>query len=158
MKVTPSHFKEALLPTLGKTNKLLHFYINEKFKLAGVDLRKEQAILLNLIHSNDGLIQNELCFFTNRDKTSLTRLIQSLEKKELILRKPLASDKRKNQVFLTEAGSILMKKIIPILKNAILELEEGITKEEKELVKRILAKMKNNISNKSNVAIPTNFE
>ncbi len=157
MKETPKHFKEAILPYLGKTNKVIHFYINEKFKDNDIDLKKEQAILLNIIHTNDGLIQNELAYFTNRDKTSLTRIIHSLEKKELVQRIPLKTDKRKNQIFLTEKGEKLMDQILPILKKAIVELEEGISKEEKELVKKILGKMRNNIRKYSNVVMPTNF-
>ncbi len=158
MKFNLPYIQEALLPSLGKTNKLIHFYLNEKFKEKNIDLNKEQAILLNIIHANDGLIQNELAYFTNRDKTSLTRLIHSLEKKGFVARIPSKTDKRKNEIYLTKSGHVMMDSIIPIMKQSVLELEEGISQEEKIIVKKVLTKMRNNIANNSNVAIPTNYE
>lgn len=158
MNFKNEHFQEALLPFLGKTNKLLHFFMNERLKEKGIDLTKQQVILLYIISNNDGEIQNELAFFTNRDKTSLTRLINSLEKKALVARIPSKEDKRKNRIFMTKSGHAMVEKIIPVMRNNMAELEEGISTEEKEFVKKVLLKMRDNIRKYSNVAIPTNLD
>ncbi len=154
----PAHFENALLPCLGKTHKLIHLYCNEKYKEGGIDLRSQQAILLNIIAANDGLVQNDLAFFTNRDKTTLTRLINSLETKDLVQRISSKSDKRKKKIFITDEGRKMIDRIRPIIKNAMQDLESGVTEEEKEIVKKVLSKMRNNITENSSVVMPINFE
>ena len=100
--------------------KQLLFYITDIFHCEGLELTKEQFLVLKFLHDKDGRIQNDLAFITNRSKTSLTRLIHTLEKKGLVIRIISKNDKRANNVFLTEQGKRIFETSMPIL-NVIID-------------------------------------
>ncbi|MCK5677150.1 MAG: MarR family transcriptional regulator, partial [Flavobacteriaceae bacterium] len=74
-------FENTLLPSLGKTAKLSGFYFMDVLHENNIDLSKEQWLVLKMLHDVDGQVQNDLAFITDRSKTSLTRLINTIEKK-----------------------------------------------------------------------------
>ena len=111
----------------------------------GIDLSKEQFIVLKYLHDQDGLIQNDLAFITNRSKTALTRLIQTMEKKNLIFRKPSPSDLRVNHVFLTHHGRAMWKEAYPHFRFIDKELQKGISEAALQTVRETMEKIQNNL-------------
>ena len=73
-------------------------------KMSGIDISKEQFIVLKHLDEEDGRIQNDLAFITNRSKTALTRLINTMEKKGICTPSVSETDMRINHVFLTPLG------------------------------------------------------
>ena len=141
----------SLLPFIGKTEKKVTFYITDIFHCEGLELTKEQFLVLKFLHDKDGRIQNDLAFITNRSKTSLTRLLHTMEKKGLVLRTISKNDKRANNVFLTEQGKRIFETSMPILKIIIDDLESGISKKDIETTKKVLMKIQGNIKNKTTI-------
>ena len=103
-------------------------------------------IVLKKLHDRDGLPQNELAFLTLRNKSSLTRLLVKMERKEYILRKQSKKDKRINNVFLTGLGKEIFKKTRPIIKNIIDTMEQDISILEKQQIIKILQKIQFNFT------------
>ena len=64
----------TLLPWIGKTAKFMDYYIADYMKVQGIDISKQQFIVLKHLQDQDGRKQNDLAFITNRSKTALTRL------------------------------------------------------------------------------------
>ncbi len=120
---------KTILPWLGRTMKALDFYIADEFTSHGLSLTKAQIILLRKLTMNDGIPQNNLAFITDRDKTSLTRLIHTMEKKELVWRKTDEHDKRINLVFITQKGKQTLEDAFPILKDVNEKITDGISVE-----------------------------
>lgn len=149
MESTKIDFENSLGPWMGKTVKISEYFLHKGFKEKGLDLTKEQMIVLKKLHENDGLNQNELAFLVLRDKSSLARLLSKMEKKGYIKRLQCEKDKRCNNVFLTSLGKDIFSKCKPVIKDLIQTLETGITKEEKELVIKILKKVQKNFGEKS---------
>lgn len=87
--------------------KMMDFYFQDIFKSLSFEITKNQWIVLKKLSANDGTIQNELAFITDRDKTFLTRLITTMEKKELVRRVSSIIDKRQNRIYITEKGKKL---------------------------------------------------
>lgn len=58
----------------------------------------------------DGVTQQELCNATFKDKPSMTRLIDNMEKQHLVIRVPDKKDRRTNKIHLTENGKNWKKK------------------------------------------------
>ncbi|WP_299435126.1 MarR family transcriptional regulator [uncultured Maribacter sp.] len=139
-------FDNAIIPWLGKTSKIIDYYFHEDLKKHNLDLSKEQVIVLKKLHQKNGLNQNELAFLTLRNKSTLTRLLSKMEAKNYIKRKRSNEDKRISHVFLTDKGRAVYKKTIPVLKNCISFLENGITVEEKQIAIKILKKIQYNIT------------
>jgi len=139
-------FESSIAPWLGKTSKIIDYYILESMKNEGLDLTKEQMIVLKKLDDTDGLPQNELAFLTLRNKSSLTRLLVKMENKGYILRKQSSHDKRINHVHLTELGSSTYQSTRPIIKKLMDTMEKNITSTEKQQIIKILQKVQFNLT------------
>lgn len=137
-------FEKSIGPWLGRTMKMVDYHMLENFQKAGLDLTKEQMVILKKLHTEDGLNQNKLAFLTYRDKSSLARLLSKMETKGYIRRKQNTEDKRINEVFLTEEGSVIYEKTRPVIKEMIETMESGITEEEKQQIIKTLKKVQKN--------------
>jgi DNA-binding MarR family transcriptional regulator len=136
---------KTIIPWLGKTAKMMGLFMGEKLKQHPADLTRKQWLLLKILYDQDGQVQSDLALITDRDKGSLTRLINTLEKKSLVVRIPSPEDRRVNQVFLTEQGKTLLETTVPTIQKAIDEMENGISEAEKKLVIDTLRKVQHNI-------------
>jgi len=139
-------FENSIGPWLGKTSKIADYYLHELLLEQGLDLSKEQMITLKKLHDEDGLNQNELAFLTFRDKSSLTRLLSKMEKKDYIKRKQSKEDKRINQVFLTNEGRAVFKQSKQAIKKFITIMEQNITEDDKKRIIGILKKIQFNFT------------
>ena len=141
-------FEASIAPWLGKTSKIIDYYILEEMQEKGIDLTKEQMIVLKKLHDQDGLPQNDLAFLTLRNKSSLTRLLVKMEKKDYIERKQGQNDKRINHVFLTDIGKEVFKKTRPLIKDIIATMEKDISVPEKKQMIALLKKIQYNFTSK----------
>ncbi|WP_223170196.1 MarR family winged helix-turn-helix transcriptional regulator [Maribacter aquimaris] len=128
------------------TSKFVDHYLHLLLVQHGLTLSKEQVVVLKRLHDHDGdgLNQNELAYLTNRDKSSLARLLSNMEKKRFIARKQNKEDKRINRVFLTDEGRAVFIKAKMAIKELIRAMEEGITEEEKKQLIKLLKKVQVN--------------
>ena len=90
----------------------------------------EFAVLELLYHKGDQPIQKigEKVLLAS---SSITYVVDKLEKKDLLVRKPCAKDRRVTFALITEKGQALMDEIFPKHKAAIHELFGGLEAEEK---------------------------
>jgi DNA-binding MarR family transcriptional regulator len=70
----------------------------------------EQYLVLSCLLDKDNITQQTLCNLTNKDKPSITRLIDKLEAKDLVKRVSDKVDRRKKHVLLTQAGRTACQK------------------------------------------------
>lgn len=124
--------------------KYIDILMNALFQQKGLDLTKNQVLLMRFI-SRGIKNQSDLSVITERNKSSLTRLIQSLEKKELVTRKTYSEDKRQQLVELTEAGEEMLSKAIPVLETSFQKVEEGIDQQELQTAKTVIARILDNV-------------
>ena len=141
-------FEKTILPYLGKTAKFAGFYFIDIFHNNGIELSKEQWIILRKLHDIDGQTQNNLAFITNRSKTSLTRLINTMEKKDLVYRALSKEDKRINYIYLTEKGKRTFLSSLPVIKQLTEELQKNISQEDLTTTIEVLDQIQNNINKK----------
>lgn len=139
-------FETSIGPWLGRTVKIVDIRLQEAFDTNGIDLTKEQMVILKKLHEEDGLNQNELASLTYRDKSSLARLLSKMETKSYIKRKQCTKDKRRNGVFLTVEGRALFLRTIPVVKQVIHTMELGVSDAEKEFMITLLKKIQVNFT------------
>ena len=145
-----SDFNKTLAPWIGSTCKRINMYISDVFQKNNIQVTKEQWILLKILNEDkDGIVQNELAFITERNKASLTRLINVMEKNNLVVRIPSKEDSRKNLIYTTKTGKQLFLKMKPLMLNSLEILQNGITDEEKKTVINVMTKIQNNLKNHS---------
>lgn len=131
-------FEKLLLPWLGRAMKSFDFHLADELLNAGISLSKHQIILLRILSREDGIPQNDLAFITDRDKTSLTRLISTMERKGLLNRKTCETDKRVNNVFITQKGLEETKMAFPLIINEIDNIQQKINAKEIETTIKVL--------------------
>ncbi len=137
-------FENSIGPWIGSTIKVIDYYIHEEIKAEKLDLTKEQIIILKNLFFNDGINQNELACLTLRNKSSLTRLLVKMEKKNYIIRKQSEEDKRINNVFITPLGKEMFVQTRPMIKKTMDIMEKGISKKEKQIMISLLKKIQTN--------------
>lgn len=137
-------YDDCIAPWLGKTSKIIDYHLQVLLHQHGLDLTKEQMIVLKKLHEKDGLNQNELAFLTLRNKSSLTRLLSKMEKKGYITRKQSLSDKRSKNIYVTALGKKTFQKTRPVIKKMIETVEHNITDSEKKQIINTLQKIQAN--------------
>lgn len=75
-------------------------------------LKPGRFAAMMIIHENPGLTQAELGRSIARDKSSVTPLVQELQRKGLVIRKISDTDRRRATLRLTEAGEAALKTLL----------------------------------------------
>lgn len=120
--------------------------LTQKFKLHGISLTKEQWTVLMQLWMKDGSSQQVIADATGKDKPSMTRLLDNLERDGYIERRADAKDRRLNLIFLTKKGVEVEKQVMPVAEQVLTELTQGLTPQEIETVKSVFNKIYHNIS------------
>lgn len=156
MKKSFIDLDKTMLPWLGRTMKGIDLFMADFFRANAIDLTKVQVIMLRMLSQNDGQPQNNLADLTNRDKTSLTRLITTMEKKGLVMRIASDADRRINNIFITPKGKDVLATAIPVIKKAIDVIETGLTENERIQTLKVLEKIRKNINAEELTALLNN--
>ncbi|MFD0762036.1 MarR family winged helix-turn-helix transcriptional regulator [Lutibacter aestuarii] len=143
-------FNKTVGPSIGKTYKMMSIFICDQFLKNDIQVTKEQWIVLKILHEqNKSICQNELAFITNRNKTTLTRLINVMEKNQLVERLTSKKDARKKLILITAKGEKLFLKMKPIMFQIMNIFQKGISNQEMETFIKITNQIQNNIKNQS---------
>ncbi|MCP8969267.1 MarR family winged helix-turn-helix transcriptional regulator [Ectobacillus ponti] len=113
------------------TSKLAYFELsNGKLK-----------VLLSLLQYERPLNPSELADLASVTRSTITGLLDGLEKDGFISRSPL-EDRRKTAVCLTEKGREVIRILTPLYTNHVMNTFSKITKEEQQLFMSLLYKIK----------------
>jgi len=111
----------------------------------GMDISQDQWIVIGPIWKQKGISQKEIAEYCGKDKTSVTKIIDTLEKKNLLVRYSDQIDQRIKRVVLSNKGKDLMKNVMPVIEQHRNDLLEGIKSREIETFKVVLKKIYNNL-------------
>lgn len=120
--------------------------LESEFLKAGFEITAHQWMLLSVVYENDGLEQNELANLIKRDKTNVSRMLEKLETKELIVRPKSDFDKRAAKIFITEKGKNLRKNLVKIASDLLDKSVFGMSESEQEFCIKSLMKIYSNLS------------
>lgn len=119
--------------------------LQKNFKQAGIEITIEQWSVLYHLWKQDGLSQQELCKQSFRDKPSITRLVDNLEKLNLVKRVPSKDDRRINLVYLTDSSIKLQDETMNVATQTLNEALEGVSSNDIEMCKAVLQKVYDNL-------------
>lgn len=109
------------------------------------DLTIEQFHILKQLSRDSGLTQRELGNIVNKTPANITRILDRLETKRLIIRQNSKKDRRSTCVFLTDTGNTLINDVFATFESFSSQLTEGINQDEQQKMKAILDKIARNI-------------
>ena len=142
-----STIDKATAYQVHKTSRMLRVHLMSFFKRHGYDLSPEQWFILFKIHEKEGQPQTDLTDKELADYPNVTRLLDALEKKKFIERRPDPEDRRKSLIFLQDEGKKFLETILQELPAERRRVYSGVTEEEMESFNRVLNIIQNNISN-----------
>jgi DNA-binding MarR family transcriptional regulator len=146
------HFKKGELYSFitGKASTAIARRLQKKFNASNVNLTIEQWSVLYHLWKKDGMSQQELCTATFRDKPSITRLVDNLEKLNLVKRVSDEKDRRINKVFITRHALKLQEQSMQLAEETLNEALDGVPPELVEVCKQVLQTVYDNLSNGNN--------
>ena len=139
------HNDEVFIILTGKISTAINRTFLRAFATEGIEITTEQWSVLACLWKKDKVTQQELCDLTSKDKPSMTRLIDKLEKRNLVTRVSDHNDRRTNLIHLTDAGNALKIKATEIVKQVAAKTLDHISGEELNTVRTVLKKIMNNI-------------
>jgi DNA-binding MarR family transcriptional regulator len=143
-----NHFKRGELYSFitGKASTAIARRLQKKFNTLEVALTIEQWSVLYHLWKEDGMSQQELCNATFRDKPSITRLVDNLEKLGLVKRVAHEQDRRINNVHLTKEARKLQEQTMELAEETLNEALQGVPPEQINLCKEVLQKVYENLN------------
>jgi DNA-binding MarR family transcriptional regulator len=84
--------------------RLMRFKFQHDMKIAGLDLNQEQYFILFRLWERDGQYQAELADDLFGDTPNITRILDVMQRKGFIVRRPDPDDRRKFRIHLAEGG------------------------------------------------------
>lgn len=136
---------QSIMLDLKKTNKKILNMLATRYKKMKLDITPNQSKILMFIHEKQEVTSNEIGKYIHVNKSSLSKVLNNLEKNNYIIRIEDKKDTRKKIVKLTDKSN----KIIEILEKDAEEVSRllmiGIKKEEYETFKKVLDKVEMNI-------------
>jgi len=127
-------------------NKVKKHFFNT-FKQNNINLTGEQYLVMDTLWVDGILSQQGIADIIQKDKNSVTKFIDSLEKKGLVVRSIDQNDRRVNNIILTKKGQELKDETTEIAINTMNSILKDISTEDLTTFVKVLEKIKNNINN-----------
>jgi DNA-binding MarR family transcriptional regulator len=118
--------------------------LQRTLKEHGFDITPEQYGILMLLREEEGLSQKEIGDVLFKDKPNISRMLDALERKRLILRQ--STDRRSFAIFPTAEGKKLTEDILPIKLQLEKKALNGLLARELDLLESLINKIYGNIS------------
>jgi DNA-binding MarR family transcriptional regulator len=151
MTHTIEQFEERMIGHhIGSTSNTLRNAFTLFLRENDINMTPEQFLVLKKLYCKDGVTQNEIALYFLRDDASITRVLDSLEKKKLVKRKKSSTDRRVNLVYIKSQGKDLIKKFFPLAEELNQHFLKDVSDKELKTVKNVLKKISFNAANLCN--------
>lgn len=134
---------------VGRTARVMAMVLNQKFQDAGYNLSVDHWIILSKICQEGGQKQLHLSAEIGSDKTTITRMIDYMEERNWVYRKPDDHDRRSKLIFLTDNGRNLQEALTTIAVETNESIEAHFHDQELNKCKQVLNEIFHLLGNKS---------
>jgi len=110
-----------------------------------VGITMAQWRVINTLTTQDGITQREIADKLGLDSSSLIPLIDRLETKALVERKPNPSDRRINRLYLTKKAEALLDPMHSCILSIRKILTKGIHEDQLEITEQVLERINENL-------------
>jgi DNA-binding MarR family transcriptional regulator len=116
----------------------LRNYLNNAFARNDTQVTPAQAGILALLIEQDGRTMTELSRILSIDNSTITGLIDRLEKSGFVRRKAKKGDRRISLIFISKEGSDEAGKAVGHIRRVNEEIKSGFSEDEIEAFKKVL--------------------
>lgn len=129
----------------GKISTTINRALLRAFAQEDIDITTEQWSVLSCLWHEDKVTQRELSDMTRKDKPSMTRLIDNLQRNKIVVRVAHATDRRVNLIHLTQYGASLREKVTGIVQGVVDKALADVSEEEVALSRKVLNRIITNL-------------
>ena len=122
----------------GKISSTINRALLRAFSQEELHITTEQWSVLSCLWKEDRVTQSDLCDLTRKDKPSMTRLIDNLQRSKIVVRVPHATDRRVNLIHLTQYGASLHEKVGAVVQSVVDKALENISESEVTVARTVL--------------------
>lgn len=131
--------KNSIAYRITKAANNIHKNINKNLNPYGIAI--EQRATLEMIKFEENVNQTTISNLLSKDKTTISRSLNSLEKKGLITKIEIEKDKRSNKVELTQQGDLILEETAPYITSFRESLSNKLTDDEIKMFFKIMDKL-----------------
>jgi len=121
-------------------------FIYKSFLANGFDLTPEQFLVMDTLWDEGVLNQQQIADFIQKDKNSITKLIDGLEKRGWVVRTAVGADRRSKNIVLTPLAQEMKDKVVSVALQAVNQICDGISQKEIVLFIHVLERMIKNMN------------
>lgn len=118
-------------------------FVNTKLKSANITYG--EAKVINYLHYQGCVSQDQLTKFLLIDKSAVTRILKHMEDKKLILKTVSNQDKRSYDLYLTKKGEQLFEIVDDVFAQTSSLMVQDLSEKEKEILMDLLNRVKKNM-------------
>ena len=138
---------------LVRVGKMTRALAIQKFKCEKLEITPEQFTVLTAIIDHDGLYQRQISALTLKDRPNITRIVNILEKMELVTRTSDVNKRKIYKINITSKGKAIHEKIVPSVLELWQDSVRGVSDEDLQNCLTVLNKIKTNLEEKLNLQI-----
>jgi DNA-binding MarR family transcriptional regulator len=113
--------------------------------LDSYEITPVQFAVLGLLWENDGLTQHEIADRLGKDRPNITRILEKIETKSLIIRRHAPNDRRAMQVFLSPEAVALRPELEAVAINFRALAYNGLSEMERTQLNQLLTRLMENL-------------
>lgn len=132
---------ENILFLLASAHWNLQSLLKENFLAGGFRVTPEQWQLMLILNNRGPLHQHQLAEIQQKDKASITRFLDYLEKLGMVKRERSRSDLRKKKIQLTSKGKETVSDLRVIAENTFVNACEDLSELEYNVLKRLITRL-----------------
>ncbi len=137
-------FEDSVGYYLNRTAMVMRNSLQRAFNLHYPEITIDHWVILNRLWVKDGWNQSELAEMTDKDNASMTRMLDGMQRKGLVERRPDENDRRAQRIFLTGRGRSLEQPLKKIAKENMMKGLKNIPEGDVQKLKKILDLIVNN--------------
>lgn len=130
---------------IGNLNMLIFKQISNRHKELGFDITPVQAMIIMGVYNNESLCQKDIEQFVTCNKSTLSSVLDTMEKNGLIMRIEDKYDSRKKIISLTDKSNDIAKVLEKDCGYMDDLLTSGLSQDELEIFNSVIDKMINNL-------------
>lgn len=130
---------------LSLLHKLINVVMARLFKAYGCDITREQEVILRELRQRDGVNQIGLTSRVGQDRNNLSRTLDILQSKKLVVRDVCNSDRRSSLVYITDEGRALHKAAYQAIQEYRKILFRGFSQEEVDAFGDMIGRLNDNL-------------
>lgn len=123
---------------IARASNVLRLRLHRSFKEKGYNITPDQWGILNTLWRKDGRTQREISKKISKDTSSVTRMLDLLEKENYVERRRNENDRRSYRIFLTSKGKRVKNKLISIVEETHEISLNGLNNEKRKMLINML--------------------